>query len=83
MVNKNKVSAPTGNLACNHEHKQLELNGRLLQLGDWIEIRIFGHWLPGKIAVDTSGWYLLTPDQIGIRLSTGITARLYELIVDY
>lgn len=43
MVNKNKVSAPTGNLVYNHEHKQLELNGRLLQLGDWIEIRIFGY----------------------------------------
>lgn len=83
MVNKNKVSAPTGNLVYNHEHNQLELNGRLLQLGDWIEIRIFGYWLPGKIAVDTTGWYLLTPDQVGIRLSTGITARLYEYIVDY
>ena len=83
MINNNKVNTPTSKLVYNHESQQLELNGRLLRLGDWIEVRIFGYWVPGKIAVDTTGWYLLTPDQVGIRLSAGMTARLYEFIVDY
>ncbi len=54
---------------------QLALNGRVLQSDDRLELRVFGYWIPGQVAVDTSGWYLLTPDQIGIRLYTGLTAR--------
>lgn len=56
----------------------LEFQGKLLTEEDTIEICIFGHWLPGRLAHDSNGWYLLTPDNVGIRLRSGILARLPE-----
>lgn len=55
---------------------QLSLDGRILIPGDLLEVSVFGHWIPGRVEVDASGWYLLTLDQVGIRLSHGLRARL-------
>ena len=56
----------------------LQLQGKLLEDGDSIEISVFGHWLPGRLAYDSAGWYLVTPDNVGVRLRPGILARLPE-----
>ena len=52
------------------------LHGRPLLAGDWLELCIFGHWVPGRVEVDAGGWFLLTLDHVGIRLSDGLAARL-------
>jgi hypothetical protein len=57
----------------------LELDGFLLEAGDRVEIRLFGAFIPGIIAHDQRGWYFLTSDQVGIRLQTGLLARLSRL----
>ena len=65
-----------GTIAYNHERKQLELNGYLLDCGDRIELLVFKHWIPGTVQLSASGWYLLTLDKkVGIRLQTGLTAH--------
>ncbi|GCE47152.1 hypothetical protein EI42_00675 [Thermosporothrix hazakensis] len=56
----------------------LLLNGQALSIGQNLEVCILGHWLPGQVAHDTTGWYLLTPDRIGIRLRAGVLVRLPE-----
>jgi len=60
----------------------LELNGFLLQAGDQIAIRLIGTWVCGTIAHDQWGWYLLTRNDTGIRLQTGLSARLLSLSPD-
>src|SRR5947208_5706517 len=67
-----------GTVMYNSEWNSLELDGHELQSGDKVEISIFGYWIPGQIALDTSGWHLLTPDQVEIRLHSGLTARHRE-----
>src|SRR5256885_2358309 len=67
-----------GTVMYNSEWDSLELDGHELQSGDKVEISIFGYWIPGQIALDTSGWQLLTPDQVEIRLHSGLTARHSE-----
>ncbi len=62
----------------NNKHHRLQLHGKLLSDGDFIEVCVLGHWLPGRLALDSTGWYLLTEDQIGIRLQAGIRARFPE-----
>src|SRR5690349_18820492 len=52
------------------------LHGRMLMAGDWLEVSVFGHWIPGRVEVDAGGWYLQTLDHVGIRLSNGLRARL-------
>src|SRR5947209_17029302 len=59
----------------NSEGESLELDGSELQKGDKVEISVFGSWIPGQVALDTAGWHLLTPDQVEIRLHSGLTAR--------
>lgn len=54
----------------------LELQGRTLCSGDMLEVSIMGDWVVGVLAHDVSGWYILTVEQIGIRLREGIPARL-------
>lgn len=54
----------------------LVLDGRALHPGDALEIRVFGSWLPGTVAYDRTGWSLLTAEQVRIRLSPGLPARL-------
>lgn len=68
----------TGTLVYNSECNCLELEGYELQSGENIEIRVFGSWIPGQIAVDSGGWYLFTLDHVGIRLHTGLPARFNE-----
>jgi len=53
-----------------HEHK--------LSSGDNIEVQVFGTWIPGLVAVDSAGWYLLTLDQVSIRLHAGLPVRSSE-----
>src|SRR5438067_11052249 len=67
-----------GTMMYNSEGNSLELDGHELQNGDKVDIFVFGYWTPGQIALDTSGWHLLTPDQVEIRLHSGLTARHRE-----
>jgi hypothetical protein len=57
----------------------LELDGLLLQIGDRVEIMLLGAFVPGMIAHNEQGWYFLTRERMGIRLQTGLVARLLEL----
>jgi len=59
-------------------HDLLELNGYRLKPGDWLELYVFGHWIPGRVDADASGWYILTLDHVGIRLRAGLRARLTQ-----
>lgn len=64
-----------GRLIIHEKDGSLELDGFLLQIGDQMELRILGSWLPGSIGHDKRGWYFLTPNKGGIRLHTGLLAR--------
>ena len=55
---------------------RFSLQGHMLMAGDWLELYVFGQWIPGRVEVDAGGWYLQTLDQVGIRLSNGLRARL-------
>ena len=57
----------------------LELDGFLLHVGDQVEIRLIGAFVPGTVDRDQQGWYFLTRDQVGVRLQTGMVARLLSL----
>lgn len=59
----------------NTDLHRLELDGKALFEGELIEIRVLGQWLPGHAALDSLGWYLITPDLVGIRLLEGLAAR--------
>jgi FixJ family two-component response regulator len=74
----NNDGAVEGTLAYNSEYNCLELNGYELRSDDNIEINILKSWIPGRIAVDHGGWYLVTQDHVGIRLHSGLTARNSE-----
>jgi FixJ family two-component response regulator len=67
-----------GTVMYNSERNSLELDGHELQNDDKVDIFVFGYWIPGQIALDTSGGHLLTPDQAEIRLHSGLTARHRE-----
>ena len=71
-----------GQLIIHQRDGLLELDGFLLQSGDQTEIYLFGSWIPGTIAHDQRGWYFLTRDLVGIRLQTGLLARLRTLSSD-
>ena len=49
-----------GTVMYNSERNSLELDEHELQNGDKVDIFVFGYWIPGQIALDTSGWHLLT-----------------------
>ncbi|GCE17533.1 hypothetical protein KDK_13330 [Dictyobacter kobayashii] len=65
----------TGTLQFDEERNFLLLDGHELSSGENIEIRVFGSWIPGQVAIDSAGWYLVTLDQVGIRLHAGLFAR--------
>lgn len=69
-----------GKLVIKGDH--LELDGSLLQAGDQVEICLIGSFIPGMIAHDHWGWYFLTRYQVGIRLQTGLFARLCQFTSD-
>lgn len=54
------------------------LDEHILQPGALIELRIMNYWIPGYIERDKTGWYLVSFDQVGIRLNTGLVARFPE-----
>lgn len=62
----------------NRSLTQLGLDGSTVASGDWLELCIFGYWVPGQVYHDASGWYLLTLDRVGIRLRAGLQARLLQ-----
>jgi signal transduction histidine kinase len=68
----------TGTLTYNSEWNSLELDSYELHCGESMEVSVFGYWIPGQLALDTAGWYLLTLDQVSIRLQGGLHARLCE-----
>lgn len=78
MPDEHAAPMKTSTLIYNSEYNCLELDGYELQTGENIEIRVFGSWIPGQIAVDAGGWYLFTLDHVGIRLHTGLPARFCE-----
>src|SRR5450432_2077510 len=78
MLDQRDAQAPPGTIVYNSECNCLELDGYELTCGENIEIRVFGSWIPGQIAVDPGGWYLFTLDHVGIRLHTGLPARFCE-----
>jgi Domain of unknown function (DUF5348) len=65
-----------GKLIYQPSTRRLVLQGRTLCSGDMLEVSIMGDWVSGTLAHDLSGWYILTVEQIGIRLREGIPARL-------
>ena len=69
----------SGNLIYHQEQNQLELNGIILRIGERVEIRVMGYWIPGQLRKDSEGWYLITSDQMGIRLRSGLVARFPEM----
>ncbi len=74
----NRVQISTDALIYDAERNCLILDGHELSSNDNIEIQVFGSWVPGQVAIDSAGWYLLTLDQVGIRLHTGLPARSSE-----
>lgn len=59
----------------NAERRRLEFNGKALSEGELIEVCVFGHWIPGNLAFDSTGWHLITLDHIGIDVRDGLLAR--------
>jgi len=65
-------------LAIDSIASQLKLNGSAVHTGDWLELCVFGYWIPGQVAIDDSGWYFLTLEHVGVRLRAGLRARFCE-----
>ena len=78
MTDENNALLTTGNLLYDSERDCLLLEGHELSRGENIEIHVFGSWIPGQVAMDSAGWYLVTLDQVGIRLQSGLLARSSE-----
>ncbi len=78
MFHEQTNHAQTATLTYDDECSCLMLHGHKLSSGDNIEIQVFGSWVPGLVAIDSAGWYLLTLDQVGIRLHGGLPARSSE-----
>jgi hypothetical protein len=66
-------------LVYNWERDELELDGKPVGKGRPLELYVMGYWLSGIVYRDASGWYLLTRDQIGIRLVAGLRARIPDI----
>jgi hypothetical protein len=66
-------------LVYNRERDELELNGKPVCKGWPLELYVMGYWLSGIVHRDNSGWYLLTRDQVGIRLAPGLRARTSDI----
>jgi FixJ family two-component response regulator len=78
MMDEKNTPVTTGNLIYDGERDCLLLDGHELSRGENVEIHVFGSWIPGQVAMDSAGWYLVTLDQVGIRLQTGLPARSCE-----
>lgn len=73
-------SRRAGKLTSTPTHNGLVLNEHLLQRNDPIEIQVMGSWIAGSLQPDRHGYYLLTPNHVGIRLRSGLTARYSHAI---
>lgn len=68
-----------GQLTIAQQEGLLELDGLFLHTGDDIEMLLLGSWVPGTISHNERGWYLAPREGIGIRLQTGLPARILSL----
>jgi hypothetical protein len=71
-----------GRIVLHQKDNLLELDSLFLHTGDRIECLLLGSWVAGEVAHDPQGWYLLTRDNVGIRLQTGLISRLLSLSLD-
>ena len=69
----------SGKLLYHQEQHYFELNGIVLGPENWIEIHVMGNWISGQINKDLTGWYLITSNQVGLRLRTGLAARFGQV----
>jgi len=79
MAKKDVTTFIMNRLAYNQDRDELELNGKSVGTGQLLELSVMGYWLPGVVHRDGSGWYLLTRDQVGIRLAAGLRARILDI----
>jgi FixJ family two-component response regulator len=79
MFNIKDNDSTPGVLQYNLERNRLYLYEREVHVDDSIEIYVFDAWIPGKVVVDNGEWYLLTADQVSVRLHSGLHARLCPL----
>ncbi len=54
--------------------RRLALAGFALQQGEQLQVLVSCHWLPGLVSHTPMGWELQTPDQVQIRLHSGLLA---------
>jgi hypothetical protein len=66
-------------LRYNQDCDELELSGKPVSNGRPLELCVMGYWLPGIVHRDDTGWYMLTRDQVGIRLVAGLRARIPDI----
>jgi signal transduction histidine kinase len=78
MLNEKDKHEVAGTLTYNGEWNYFELDGYELHCGDSVEVSVFGYWIPGQIALNTAGWYLVTLDQVSVLLHSGLPARVCE-----
>lgn len=78
MLDEKDMQKVAGTLTYNREWNSFELDGYELRCGEGVEVSVFGYWIPGQIALDPTGWYLFTLDQVSVRLQSGLPARLCE-----
>lgn len=57
----------------------IELDGFPLEVGDGMAILLLDSWVSGRISYDEQGWYLMAQEGWGVRLQTGLSARLLSL----
>lgn len=76
---KGGIKLYMGQLTIFQREGLLELDGFLLHIGDRIEFLLFGAWIPGIISHDARGWYIALRENTGIRVQTGLSARLLSL----
>jgi hypothetical protein len=68
-----------GSLVYDAASDTMQLHEVPLNCDDWIEVEVFGYWIPGCVKHDSSGWFILTFDQTEIRLRPSLTARFCNL----
>ena len=78
MLDEKDKHEVAGTMTYNSEWNYFELDGYELHCGERVEVSVFGYWIPGQIALDPAGWYLLTLDHVSIRLHSGLPARVCE-----
>jgi FixJ family two-component response regulator len=79
-MDEKNIQKSTGALIYDAERNFLLLEEHELSEGEKLEIKVFGAWIPGQVALDAAGWYLLTLDKVAIRLHAGLPARSSEFL---